>query len=69
MVQIAVDDKLIVKARSLLNGEGFSDTEIVNAALDRWVDEKENSRELDALIKECRGNLHWDSEFAGLKTV
>jgi len=65
MAQIAVDDRLIVKARSLLEGKGFSDTEIVNAALDRWVDEKENSRDLDALIEECRGNLHWDPEFAG----
>ncbi|MDR3171002.1 MAG: hypothetical protein LBU17_05150 [Treponema sp.] len=56
MTQIAIDDRLITRARALLDGKGFTDTEIVNAALDRWVDDKENSRELDIFIKECRGN-------------
>ncbi|MDR1785508.1 MAG: hypothetical protein LBR23_03475 [Spirochaetaceae bacterium] len=66
MTQIAVDDRLITKARTLLEGEGFTDEEIVNAALDRWVDDKENSKDLDRLFDECQGKLHWDPEFAGV---
>ncbi|MDR1786388.1 MAG: type II toxin-antitoxin system VapB family antitoxin [Spirochaetaceae bacterium] len=60
MTQIAVDDRLITKARSLI--DGLTDEEIVNAALDGWVVRKENRKEIDTLFKECRGALTWESE-------
>jgi len=65
MTRIAVDEKLITRARSLV--DGFTDEEIVNAALDGWVVRKENRKEMDAFFKECRGALTWESEAAPLE--
>jgi hypothetical protein len=66
MTQIAVDETLITRARSLV--DGLSDEEIVNAALDGWVVRKENRKEMDAFFKECRGALTWEGEPAPLET-
>jgi hypothetical protein len=60
MTQVVIDDKLINKARSLIEGE--TDEAIVTAALEGWIIEKENQIDLE----QYRGKLHWDSEFAGI---
>ncbi|GAB6390775.1 MAG: type II toxin-antitoxin system VapB family antitoxin [Treponematales bacterium] len=60
MTQIAIDDKLIKQARSLID-EKVSDEAIVTAALEGWILRRENVRE----ILDAYGRLHWDSEFAG----
>jgi hypothetical protein len=62
MVQVSIDDKMMNKARSLL--EGVSDEAIVTAALDGWIVRKENQIDID----QYRGKLHWDAEFAGIDT-
>jgi hypothetical protein len=61
MTQVVIDDRLINKARSLI--EGVSDEEIVTAALEGWIVGKENQIDLE----QFRGKLHWDPEFAGLE--
>jgi hypothetical protein len=60
MAQVTIDDTLLNKARSLLEGE--SDEVIVTAALDGWICRKEEQFDLD----QYRGKLHWDPEFAGI---
>ncbi|MDR0554662.1 MAG: hypothetical protein LBG76_07690 [Treponema sp.] len=63
MTQVAIDDKLINKARSLL--EGVSDEVIVTAALEGWIVGKENQIDFE----QYRGKLHWDPEFAGVESA
>ena len=59
MTQVVVDDRLIDKARSLIEGE--TDETIVTAALEGWIAAKETQIDLE----QYRGKLHWDSDFAG----
>jgi hypothetical protein len=61
MTQVVVDDRLINKARSLIEGE--TDEAIITAALEGWIAAKENQIDLE----QYRGKLHWDSEFAGME--
>ena len=61
MTQVVIDDRLINKARSLIEGE--TNETIVTAALEGWIAAKENQIDLE----QYRGKLHWDSEFAGLE--
>jgi hypothetical protein len=61
MTQVVIDDRLIDKARSLIEGE--TDEAIITAALEGWIAAKENQLDLERY----RGKLHWDSEFAGVE--
>jgi hypothetical protein len=61
MTQVAIDDKLINKARSLI--DGVSDEVIITAALEGWIIRKENQFDLE----QFRGKLDWDPEFAGFE--
>jgi hypothetical protein len=60
LTQVVIDDRLINKARSLI--EGVSDEEIT-ATLEGWIVGKGNQIDLE----QFRGKLHWDPEFARLE--
>jgi Arc/MetJ family transcription regulator len=66
MTQVAIDDRLIEKARKATTLD--NDQEIVEAALDGLIFEIEAHREEIRLFEEMKkepGYVGWDPEFAG----
>jgi Arc/MetJ family transcription regulator len=59
MVQIAIDDRLIGKARTVTNLE--TDKEILEEALRGYIVQMENQAE----ILQMAGKLNWDGDWSG----